>query len=156
CRACLAPACQDRPRDAGEVAARMASYQAAVQKRLRQAELERAAAQARAAVARATAAAERKARARTRAPAASGLALVVLGAAGGLLLQRQAAERRADQARREAGHGQAVQSALERAAELGRQSRCQEARVVLDQARQGLGDGGPDDLRQELDGLDAE
>jgi serine/threonine protein kinase len=47
CKECLAPHRAERPRDAGEVAARMAAYQSAVQQRLRQAELERAAAEAR-------------------------------------------------------------------------------------------------------------
>jgi serine/threonine-protein kinase len=45
---CLAPAPGDRPRNAGEVAARMAAYQAGVQERLRRTELQRAAAEARA------------------------------------------------------------------------------------------------------------
>jgi hypothetical protein len=36
---CLAPERTDRPRDAGQVAQRVAKYQAAVQERLRQADL---------------------------------------------------------------------------------------------------------------------
>jgi serine/threonine protein kinase/thioredoxin-like negative regulator of GroEL len=44
CRDCLAPAREDRPRDADRVAQRLATYQAEVQERLRRAELERAAA----------------------------------------------------------------------------------------------------------------
>jgi CHASE3 domain sensor protein len=62
CRACLAPEREDRPRNAGEVAARMAAYQATVQERLRKAELERTAAQARAEEAKATAAAREQSR----------------------------------------------------------------------------------------------
>jgi tetratricopeptide (TPR) repeat protein/tRNA A-37 threonylcarbamoyl transferase component Bud32 len=44
---CLAAEVEQRPRDAGEVAQRLAAYQRGVQERLRQAEQERAAAQAR-------------------------------------------------------------------------------------------------------------
>jgi serine/threonine protein kinase len=44
CRDCLAPAREGRPRDAEQVAQRVAAYQAEVQERLRRAELERAAA----------------------------------------------------------------------------------------------------------------
>jgi WD40 repeat protein/tRNA A-37 threonylcarbamoyl transferase component Bud32 len=64
CKACLAPRREDRPCDAGAVAARMAAYQAAVQERLRAAELDRAtaAAKAREEEAKATAAAERRSR----------------------------------------------------------------------------------------------
>jgi serine/threonine-protein kinase len=78
CKACLARHAADRPRDGGAVAARVAAYRAAVQERLREADLERAAALARAAEAKATAAAERKARQRTVALAVAG----VLVAAG--------------------------------------------------------------------------
>jgi serine/threonine-protein kinase len=45
CRACLAVERQQRPRDAGEVARRVADYKAAVEQRLRQAERERIAAE---------------------------------------------------------------------------------------------------------------
>jgi serine/threonine protein kinase len=48
CRECLAAEREGRPRDAGAVAKRVQEYQAAVQERLRQAELERVAAQTRA------------------------------------------------------------------------------------------------------------
>jgi serine/threonine-protein kinase len=74
-RRCLAAEPADRPRDAGEVAEAMTAYQAAVQERLRQAELERAAAQARAR-------AERQARRRTVVAAGAVLALVLLGGGG--------------------------------------------------------------------------
>jgi serine/threonine-protein kinase len=148
CRACLAPRREDRPRDAGDLAARMAAYQAAVQQRLRKAEVERATAQARAEEARATAAAERKARRRTRALAAALLALVAAGAGGALLLQRQA--------RRGAEQRQAVEFALDKAAGLRQQARWAEAQAVLGQARRGLGDAGARDLRRRLDEADAE
>jgi hypothetical protein len=49
-----------------------------------------------------------------------------------------------------------VPSALDRAAELRDQARWRGAQAVLDQARQGLGDGGPADLRQRLDVAEAE
>jgi hypothetical protein len=48
CRDCLAPVPEGRPRHAGEVAERVAAYQAEVRERLRQAELERAQAEVRA------------------------------------------------------------------------------------------------------------
>jgi tetratricopeptide (TPR) repeat protein len=146
CRDCLAPRREDRPCDGGAVAARVAAYQAAVQERLRRAELDRTAAQARAEEAKATVAAERKARRRALALATAVLALVAVGAVGGLVVQRQAAER----ARRDAELRQAVESALDRAAGLRQQARWREAQAVLDQARRGLGDAGPDDLRQRL------
>src|SRR5262249_42942040 len=88
CRACLAPRREDRPRDAGDLAGRMAAYQAAVQERLRRAELERAAAEARAEeeaktrrAAEGKAAAERRSRRLTAGLAAAGLLLA--GAVGG-------------------------------------------------------------------------
>ena len=46
CTGCLAPRRQDRPTDAGAVAAQVTAYLAAVQERLRRAELEQAAAEA--------------------------------------------------------------------------------------------------------------
>jgi tetratricopeptide (TPR) repeat protein len=64
-RECLSPEVDRRPRDAGEVARRVALYERGVQERLRQAEQQRAAAEARAAEAKATARAERRARRRT-------------------------------------------------------------------------------------------
>jgi eukaryotic-like serine/threonine-protein kinase len=81
-KACLAPGKEDRPRDAGVVATAVATYQAGVQERLRQAELERAAAEARAA-------AERRARRLTAGLAAAALLLVVGGGGGAWAWQRQ-------------------------------------------------------------------
>jgi serine/threonine protein kinase len=52
CRECLSPRREDRPRDAAVVAKRVAEYQAEVQERLRQAEVERAQAQLKAREAR--------------------------------------------------------------------------------------------------------
>jgi tetratricopeptide (TPR) repeat protein len=146
---CLDARPEGRPADAGEVAAAVAAHLAGVQERLRRAELERAAAQARAA-------AERAGRRRTRALAAALVALVVVAAGGGLLVQYQAAGRRADQARRDAEQRQQVESALDKAAALRQQAHWGEAAAVLEQARQALGEGGPDDLRQRLDVAGAE
>jgi serine/threonine-protein kinase len=89
CKECLAPGAEGRPANGGEVAARVAAYQAAVRERLQQAELERSAAEARATEAKATAAAERKARRRTQAMAFAVLLVVAVGSAGALLVQRE-------------------------------------------------------------------
>src|SRR5262249_28991557 len=70
--------------------------------------------------------------------------------------QRQEARRLADRARDEAERQQAVEAALEKAAGLRQQGRWREAQAVLGQARHGLGDAGPEDLRQRLDGAEAE
>jgi serine/threonine-protein kinase len=143
CRVCLAQRRDDRPRHAGEVAARMAAYQAAVQERLRKAELERVAAEARAVE-------ERKRRRLALSLAAAVLALVALGTGGGLWVQHQAAERRADQSRREAEQREVAEFALGKAVGLRQQARWKEAAAVLEQALRSLGDAGPDDLRQRL------
>jgi serine/threonine-protein kinase len=146
-RRCLAAEPWDRPRDAGAVVEAVTAYQNSVAERLRRAELARAAEAARAEEARATAAAERKARRRTRALAASVLALVAVAAAGGLWLQRQWAERAAEAGRQR----EAVEAALGRAGELRRQARWAEARAVLEQTRDRLGETGPEDLRQRVE-----
>ncbi|HKI38327.1 MAG TPA: serine/threonine-protein kinase [Gemmataceae bacterium] len=164
CKECLGPEAGQRPREGGEVAARMAGYQAGVQQRLRQAELERAAAEVRAEeeartrrVAEAKAAVERRARRLTVGLAAAVLALLLVGAGGGFVVQHQAAERRADQARRETEQSQTVEFALEKASVLRQQARWGEAAVVLEQARQVLGDGGSaGDLLRRLDVAEAE
>jgi tetratricopeptide (TPR) repeat protein/tRNA A-37 threonylcarbamoyl transferase component Bud32 len=144
-RRCLSPDVEDRPADAGAVAASLTAYLTGVQERLRRAEVERAAAQARAVE-------ERKRRRVALALAAAVVGLVAAAAGGGLLLQRQAAER----ARREGEQRQAVDSALERARGLREQTRWREAQVVLEQARQGLGEAAPGEVRQRLDAADAE
>jgi serine/threonine-protein kinase len=83
---CLAPEALDRPRDGGVVASRLTAYQAAMEKRVRLAELERTAAAARAD-------AERKARRATVSLAAAILALVVVGGGGWALWAFQRQER---------------------------------------------------------------
>jgi serine/threonine-protein kinase len=137
-RDCLAPERERRPRDAEAVTERLAAYLAGVQERLRQAELERAAAEARAAE-------ERKRRRAWLGLAAAVLALVAVAAGGALLVQRQAAERRA-----------AVESALAKASGLRESARWREAAAVLEQARLVLGEAGPADLRRRLDVAEAE
>jgi serine/threonine-protein kinase len=94
-RACLTPEPEGRPRDAGAVAVAVAAYQAGVQERLRQAELERTAAEARAGAeeqARQAAQAQAAAEARAR-QAAEAQAEAETRA-------RQAAEARAEEERR--------------------------------------------------------
>jgi hypothetical protein len=65
-----------------------------------------------------------------------------------MLLQQQAAERRAEQARREAERRQMVLSALEKASTLRQRAHLGEAATVLDQAQAMLGEDSPADLRQ--------
>jgi tetratricopeptide (TPR) repeat protein len=117
CRECLASAREDRPRNAGVVAERVAAHQAEVQERLRQAELERVAAEARTAEeqartreALARVAAERRARQRLLALAAAVLLLVAgIGGASWWLQQQWAAalarQTQADQEAREVLEG---------------------------------------------------
>jgi serine/threonine-protein kinase len=143
-RSCLGARPEDRPADASAVAQAVASYQAGVQERLRRAEVERAAAEARAVE-------ERKRRRVARVLAATAVALVAVAAGGGLFVQQQRAERRADQARRDAEQRYTVESALDRAAVLRQQARWREAAAVLEQARTVLGGAGPYDLRHGLD-----
>jgi serine/threonine-protein kinase len=136
-KACLAPEPAWRPRDASSVAVAVTAYQHSVQERLRQAELGRAAEQARAEAAQARARAEQRARRLTAGLAVAGLALVVGLAAGGLWWQRQRAALRQD-----------AEARLEQAARLRQGSQFEESRALLDQARQRLEAGGPDDLRE--------
>jgi serine/threonine-protein kinase len=144
---CLAPEREGRPRDAGVVAERVATYLAGVQERLRRAELEKAAAQARAEEARATVRAERRARRLTFGLAVAVLAVVVSLAVGGLWLQRQQAEeaRQAEALRREVG------ALLAQAIRFRQSAHFEESRDLLEQARQRLGPDGPADLREQVD-----
>jgi serine/threonine-protein kinase len=81
---CLSPEIEQRPRDAGVVAQRVAAYQRGVQERLRQAEQERAAAQARVIE-------ERKRRRLTIVLAAVLVLLLLAGGSGAWLLQQHRA-----------------------------------------------------------------
>jgi tetratricopeptide (TPR) repeat protein len=89
---CLAAELEDRPRHAGEVAARINAYQASVQERLRLAEIARAEEKARAEEATKRARVERDRLRLTAALAVSILGLVLLGGSGAvwLIQQRQA------------------------------------------------------------------
>jgi serine/threonine-protein kinase len=71
---------------------------------------------------------------------------LLAGGAGVIWLQQQAAERRAEEDRLRQG----VEAALERANGLRHEARWGEARAILDQAAERLGDSGPADLRQRV------
>ncbi len=118
-RACLARDAAERPRDAGAVAAAVAAYQAGVQERLRQAEMERAQAEIKAAE-------ERKRRRLTLALAASLLLLVVGASVAGLGYQRVQADRAAEKARQEekeaSQRAREVELALQEATTLEKQT----------------------------------
>jgi tetratricopeptide (TPR) repeat protein len=75
------------------------------------------------------------------------LALVLVGAGGGLWAQRQQGERDAEVQRQRL----AFEADLDKAKELRQQARWAEARAVLAQTRQRLGEAGPEDLRQRLE-----
>jgi tetratricopeptide (TPR) repeat protein len=106
-RACLAPAPQDRPQDAGTVAQALGAYLTGVQERLREAERQRAGAEARAVE-------ERKRRRVTLALAGAMLLLVLAGAGAAWWFQQQRAAALARQ--REAGQNALL--TLERARSL--------------------------------------
>jgi serine/threonine-protein kinase len=171
--ACLAFQPSERPRDAAAVAARVAAYLAAVQERLRAAEIERAAAQARAEAearerqaaearaeaenrerraAQAKAAAERRARRLTLGLAAAVLLLVLAGGGSAWWMQQfQAAE----QARRREV-GEKTRLALERGRGLLDagwdsldEARLKDAQAEADQAVESAAGGAPEEVRQE-------
>src|SRR5262249_36483763 len=141
---CTAAEPWNRPRNAQAVSDEITAYQDSAEKRLRMAELEGAEAKARVVEAR-------KRQRVMLALAASLLALVVTGAGAGFYLQRQAAERKAEQARQHTERDQAVESFLEKAAELQRQSRWPEAMAMLEQAAHRFDGGESAELRQMVD-----
>jgi tetratricopeptide (TPR) repeat protein len=143
--ACLAFRPADRPPDAAAVAAAIAAYRAGVEEQLRRAELARAAAQARAE-------GERKRRRLVVALAAAVLLLIAGGGGGAWWAQRQWAERTAELARQR----EAVETALDKAGTLRQQARWAEARAVLEQTRDRLGDAGPEDLRRRVEQASAD
>jgi serine/threonine-protein kinase len=175
-RRCLAAEPDGRPRRAGELAAAVTAYLESAEQRLRRAELERARAQVKAREERK----RRRLTVALGVPllglvllaAGGGLWLQGQVAEQQTEAQRQAAERRAaaarqqaerraeaarraaarrvEAARRSEARRQAVAAALARVAELQRQARWREARVVLDEAARGLGAGGPAGLRPRL------
>jgi serine/threonine-protein kinase len=133
-RACLCAEVGGRPRHAGEVARAVAAHQAALEQRLRQAELGQARAEVRAQE-------ERKRRRLTAALALAGLAMLAALAAGGLWLQQQRSAQRQD-----------VEALVEQAERLRRVGHFDECQELLGQASRRLGAVGPADLRQQVDG----
>jgi serine/threonine-protein kinase len=77
---------------------------------------------------------------------ATALVLLGLAVAGGFWLQRQQAEHRAESARQEGRETQAVEAVLTQAADLQKQGRWPESRVVLKAAPGLLGTSAPADL----------
>ncbi len=166
---CLAPQREERPRDAGKVAATVTAYLAGVAERLRAAELAQVAARARAEeeakarvlaeqvldAERAKAQHERKARRLTVALATSVLLILLLGGSGGLWLKHQADTRAVERAvteREVEGHLQAAYQSLEKADGL------PEALRYLERAEARLGGSGAPifqqrsaDLRKDLE-----
>jgi eukaryotic-like serine/threonine-protein kinase len=92
---CLAPELEDRPRLAGDVAARINAYRTGVQERLRRAEIARAEEKARAEEATKRAQVERDRLRLTVALAATVIGLILLGVGGWGYFARQHASRRA-------------------------------------------------------------
>jgi tetratricopeptide (TPR) repeat protein len=114
-RHCLAPAGEDRPRDAGELAAQLTAHLEGVEVRLRRAELGRAEAQGRAA--------EERRRRRTQLALAATVVLALAGAAAaGLWYERDRAERAAEVARRAADTERDVSAALQEEAAFRKQA----------------------------------
>ncbi len=114
CRECLAPEREGRPRHAGVLAERLASYQAEVRERLRQAELERARAEILA----------REERKRRRLRAALALAALLLLSGGALVWWRQDKADRAAADRQAKADGAAAQ-VIGEARLLGEQARAE-------------------------------
>ena len=134
---CLAPEPEDRPRNAGEVAARITAYLAGVQERLRQAEIARAEEKARAEEAIKRARVERDRLRLTVALAASILTLVIFGGWGVAWLYQQQRDRlaavEATLARIQAMRDQAAADGAEPA-------RWREALAAADEALDSIGD----------------
>ena len=168
CKRCLSAHRDERPRHAGEVEGILAAYLAEVESRAQRAEVARAAAEARASeeantrrVAEEKAAEQKK---RRRVQAALGMAftaLVLLGGAFGWWQDRQAGERRAEQARVDGERAadraavesrarQAVQSAAALAAEQRDKYRFAEAALSLDQAAALVPQDAPADIHDRL------
>jgi serine/threonine-protein kinase len=143
---CLAIDRDARPRNAGVVAERLATYSATVADRLRRAELERAAAEARQMEVEEKLRAECRARRLAVGLIAATLMIVLTGAGGLLWVQHVKDQRKADQAQQAQDQRHAVESILERAAVLQKEARWKEAKAVLDQAQERLGESGPEDL----------
>ncbi|MFI5454218.1 MAG: protein kinase [Isosphaerales bacterium] len=134
---CLAPELEDRPRHAGEVAARINAYQTGVQERLRLAEIARAEEKARAEEATKRARVERDRLRLTVALAAAVLGLVLLGGGGAFWFVQQRQDRltgvEATVARIQAKRDQAAADGADAA-------RWREALAAADQALASIGD----------------
>jgi serine/threonine-protein kinase len=142
---CLNAERDSRPRDAGEVAARVAAYRAGVQERLHKAEVDRAAADARAEEAQARALAEEhakeqaqaKAKAERRAKrltlglAASVLLTVVLGGGTAVYLHQQQLFHQNEKARHVAEVEQSVNESLRQATEALRRANWLDAEAAV-------------------------
>ncbi len=162
-KACLAPAREDRPVDAGAVANRVAGYQASVAERLRRSELERAAAEAREAEAQAKAAAERYARRLTLGLVTTAALLLILGGAGAWWLRQQRLERQleetrraAEQARTAAERDRHVEEDLVQTEQALRRSAWNEAGAALERAEVRLAGAEPGPLEERLRQLRAD
>jgi tetratricopeptide (TPR) repeat protein/tRNA A-37 threonylcarbamoyl transferase component Bud32 len=147
-RSCLSADREHRPRTAGVVAARVESYLAGVQERLKQAEVQRA----RAEVQRA---AERTRRRLTVALALVGLVVVGLVGLAAWLMERQHAEREQEAGRRAVAQARrmeqarlGVQAALEQATQLRQRFLFKEAEKALNDAEKLLEDDSADELRE--------
>jgi serine/threonine-protein kinase len=143
---CLAVERERRPRDAGAVAERLVTYLAGVQERLHRAELERAAAEARRAEAEAKARAEWRARRLAVGLIAVTLLVVLTGGGGWLWVQHVQTQRKADHIRQLQEQRYGVEAALDKVAVLQKEARWKEAKAVLEEAGERLGDSGPPDL----------
>jgi tetratricopeptide (TPR) repeat protein len=151
---CLRADCEGRPGSAEDVARAVAAYQLGARERLRTAELAGAEARARAEEERKTRAeaearlgAEQRARWRTLALAAALLGLVAVGA----WLWNAEARRHHEAALREGELRRNVQAMLGRAEQWQQQAKWREALALLEQARDMVGEGAPDDLRDEVE-----
>jgi len=139
-KACLAVEPEDRPRNAGEVAQRLSDYQARVQTRLRQSEIDVAAEKARSEEATKRASVERDRRRLTLALAGAVLGLILLGGGGwGYMNQQRVARQSATE--------RVVTEALDRAnflrgqakaAPVGELTKWGEAVAAVNEARSSL------------------
>jgi tetratricopeptide (TPR) repeat protein len=124
-RGCLAGRREERPRDAGEVAGRVTAYRAAVQERLRQAELARARAEE-----------ERKRRRAQLGLALALLVLVVVGGGAAWAWQQQQQAQAAEALRRRQDADAAVLPAMAQARLLRKEGRLEEALASARHAEQ--------------------
>ncbi len=147
CKQCLAAERDQRPREAGAVATRLAEYQAGVQQRLRRAELESATARARAVE-------ERKRHQLTAALALAVLGIVLVVAGSGIWLERKNAELKRQAVARKAEEAKRLEdidAALNKVDGLQQNASWDAAQAVLEAAQARLDETGPPELRQRLE-----